>query len=281
MNRVLSTHLIVNHRLTIAWLIRALEAGIPAVEIFCARQHLDYRNKSQIAELGYWFRDSELKLHSIHSPMYTDEIWGRSGPDSVISVTERAKGRRIAAVDEIKRALDIAETIPFRYMVQHLGVSGEEFDEFAIDAAFSSLEELTIFAHQRGVEILLENIPNELSTAERLQHFLRVTHLDLNFVFDVGHANIGGGVESEFAIMKDRIRSLHIHDNDGTDDKHLFPFLAEGGTVDWPKTMDILRTRPDQYPLLLELKEVAEMEHPLDAVNEVYDKLERSSVEQS
>ncbi|MDQ6701078.1 MAG: sugar phosphate isomerase/epimerase, partial [Acidobacteriota bacterium] len=172
-------------------------------------------------------------------------------------------------------------TIPFRYMVQHLGVSGEEFDEFAIDAAFSSLEELSLFAHQRGVEILLENIPNELSTAERLQHFLRVTHLDLNFVFDVGHANIGGGVESEFAIMKDRIRSLHIHDNDGKDDKHLFPFLAEGGTVDWPKTMDMLRTRPDQYPLLLELKEVTEMEHPLDAVNEVYDKLERSSVEQS
>ena len=280
MNRVLSTHLIVNHRLTIAWLIRALQAGIPAVEIFCARQHLDYRNKSQIAELGYWFRDSELKLHSIHSPMYTDEIWGRSGPDSVISITERAKAKRIAAVDEIKRALDIAETIPFRYMVQHLGVSGEEFDDFAVEAAFSSLEELTIFAHQRGVEILIENIPNELSTAERLQHFLRVTHLDINFVFDVGHANIGGGVESEFAIMKDRIRSLHIHDNDGQEDKHLFPFLAEGGTVDWPKTMDMLRTRPDQYPLLLELKEVTEMEHPLDAVNEVYDRLERSSVEQ-
>lgn len=281
MNRVLSTHLIVNHRLTIAWLIRALQAGIPAVEIFCARQHLDYRNKSQTAELGYWFRDSELKLHSIHSPMYTDEIWGRSGPDSVISITERAKAKRIAAVDEIKRALDIAETIPFRYMVQHLGVSGEEFDEFAIEAAFSSLEELIIFAHQRGVEILLENIPNELSTADRLQHFLRVTHLDLNFVFDVGHANIGGGVESEFEIMKDRIRSLHIHDNDGQEDKHLFPFLSELGTVNWPKTMDTLRTRPDQYPLLLELKEVPDMEHPLDAVNEVYDRLERSSAEQS
>ena len=31
--------------------------------------------------------------------------------------------------DEIKRALDVAETIPFRYLIQHLGVSGEEFDE--------------------------------------------------------------------------------------------------------------------------------------------------------
>src|SRR5437868_15464150 len=75
MNQALSTHLFVSHRLTVALLSRIQQAGIPAVEIFCARQHLDYHNKEQIAELGHWFRDSELKLHSLHSPMYNDEIW--------------------------------------------------------------------------------------------------------------------------------------------------------------------------------------------------------------
>ena len=104
-------------------------AGIPAVEIFCARQHLDYRDKAQIAELGHWFRDSELKLHSLHSPMYTDDIWGRSGPHSVITITEPVKSKRLHMVDEIKRALEIAETIPFRYLIQHIGVSGEEYDD--------------------------------------------------------------------------------------------------------------------------------------------------------
>ena len=88
MNRALSTHLFVNHRLSIAWLNRVMQAGIPAVEIFCARQHLDYRNRAQVTELGHWFGDSELKLHSLHSPMYTDEIWGRSGPHSIITITE-------------------------------------------------------------------------------------------------------------------------------------------------------------------------------------------------
>ena len=274
MNRVLSTHVCVNHRLTVAWLNKAMQAGIPAVEIFCARQHLDYRNRSQVAELGHWFRDAELKLHSIHAPMYTDEIWGRSGPHAALNICHLTKATRMAAVDEIKRALDIAELVPFTYMVQHLGVGEEEFDERKIDAAFSSLEELMLFARHRGVEILLENIPNELSTAARLMSFIKLTHLDLNFVFDVGHANIGGGVESEFDIMKERIRSTHIHDNDGTSDSHLFPMVAEGGTIDWTKTMALLRSRPGQYPLLLELKEVAAMEHSLDAVNEVFDKLE-------
>jgi len=273
MNRVLSTHVCVNHRLTVAWLNKAMQAGIPAVEIFCARQHLDYRDRGQITELGHWFRDAELKLHSIHSPMYSDDIWGRSGPQAVITIAEPVKSKRMPMVDEIKRALDIAEIIPFRYMVQHLGVGEEEFDERKIEAAFSALEELMLFAAHRGVEILLENIPNQLSTAERLMYFIRTTHLDLNFVFDVGHAHIGGGVEPEFEIMKGRIRSTHIHDNDGDADKHLFP-LAEGGTVDWQKTMRLLRSRPDQYPLLLELREVEGMEHPLDKINEVFDKLE-------
>src|SRR5688572_26865828 len=98
MNHALSTHLFVNHRLTLAMLSKIEQAGISAVEIFGARQHLDYRNKAQVAELGHWFRDAKLKLHSLHSPMYNDEIWGRSGPHAVITITEQVKGRRIEMV---------------------------------------------------------------------------------------------------------------------------------------------------------------------------------------
>jgi sugar phosphate isomerase/epimerase len=275
MNHALSTHLFVNHRLTVAMLSRIQTAGIPAVEIFCARQHLDYRNKAQVAELGHWFRDSDLKLHSLHSPMYTDEIWGRSGPHTVVTITEPVKSQRLQWVDEIKRALETAEVVPFRYLIQHIGVTGEEFDMFKVDAAFSALEELSIFARQRGVEILLENIPNGLSSAEKLVQFEQLTHIGLNYVLDTGHANMNEGVEAAYKLMKDRIRSTHVHDNNGTDDKHLFPFLSEGGTVDWKNTMGLLRSREDRYPLLLELKEQPEyLAAPLDAVNEIFDKLE-------
>jgi sugar phosphate isomerase/epimerase len=273
MQRVLSTHLFVNHRLTVAMLNRIQQAGIPAVEIFCARQHLDYRNRAQLAELDHWFRDCELKLHAVHAPMYTDEIWGRSGPHAVITLTEPVKGRRLEMVDEIKRALEIAEIIPFRFLIQHIGVSGEEFEDRKLEAAFTALEELSLFARQRGVEILLENIPNALSTPERLVLFLEQTHLPLNFVLDVGHANLDEGVAAAFGTMKERIRSTHIHDNDGKSDKHLFPILAQGGTIDWRKTMDLLRSRPGQYPLVLELREAPEFPHALDAANRVFDRL--------
>ena len=272
MYHVLSTHLFVNHRLTVAQLDKIQRAEIPAVEIFCARQHLDYRDRAQINELGHWFRDSELKLHSVHAPMYTDEIWGRSGPHAVITITEPVKTKRLEMVDEIKRALEIAETIPFKYLVQHLGVSGEEFSERAVEAAFSALEEISLFARQRGVEVLLENIGNGLASGERLMVFRNLTHLDLNFVFDAGHAHLGEGVEAAFSVMKERIRSTHIHDNDGKTDQHLFPLLAAGGTIDWKSTMNLLRTRADQYPLLLELKEAPGLS--LASAVEVFDRLE-------
>lgn len=273
MQHVLSTHAFVNHRLSTVWLDRIWQAGIPAVEFFCAKQHLDYNNRAQVAELGHWFRESELKLHSVHSPMYTDDVWGRSGPNAVVNITEVSKPKRLAVVDEIKRAIEIAETIPFKYLVQHIGVFEEEYEDRKVDAAFSALEEISLFARQRGVDVLLENTPNAFSSAERLVYFLGTTHLKLDFCFDVGHAHMMEGIETAYTIMKSRIRSTHLHDNDGAKDLHQFP-LAEGGTIDWKNTMDLLRPGAGQYPLLLELHDTPDFLHSLPNIKEIFTGLE-------
>ncbi|MBC7925956.1 MAG: sugar phosphate isomerase/epimerase [Bryobacteraceae bacterium] len=275
MKHVLSTHLFVNHRLTTVWLDRIWSAGVAAVEIFCAKQHIDWRNTAQVGEFAHWFHDSDLTLHALHSPMYTDEVWGRSGPQSVVDITEPVKGRRIAQVDEVKRVLEIAESVPFRFLIQHLGTGGAEYDERRVDAGFSSLEELTVFARQRGVEILLENTPNGYSHAAALNLFNQQTHLNLNYCFDIGHANLfSGGVASEFGSMKTRIRSTHLHDNNGSEDQHLFPLLHQGGTIDWDAAGRLLGGRREQYPLLLELKEDPDRQHPLDAVRTIFERLD-------
>jgi sugar phosphate isomerase/epimerase len=274
MKHALSTHLFANHRLTTSLFEKIQRAGIEAVEIFCSRQHFDYTNRAQMMELSHWFKDSDLKLHSLHAPIYTDDVWGRSGPNSVITITEPVKSKRVLAVDEIKRAIEMAELVPFRYLIQHIGVNHEEYSDQAVEAAFSSLDELGVFARQLDVQILLENIPNALSSAERLVSFLGVTHLHLGFCFDIGHAHMNEGIETAFGIMKDRIRSTHLHDNNGTDDKHIWPLVGEGGTIDWPRAMELLRSREDQYPLLLELKEVPGIKHPVDDAAEIFDRLE-------
>jgi sugar phosphate isomerase/epimerase len=217
-----------------------------------------------------------LQLHALHAPVYSDDAGGKTGPQANINIAERTKAKRIQHVDEVKRTLEIAESLPFRYLIQHVGMPGEEFDLHKIDAAFSSLEEISVFARNRGVEILLENTSNGLSNAEKLGIFFDMTHMDLNVCFDTGHAHLTGNPEAEFRSLKPRIRSTHVHDNNGSDDAHLFP--GAGGTLDWRGTMQLLRSAPGQYPLLLELGEPPEtqrpMEQTLDAVNLVFEQLE-------
>src|SRR2546427_3521865 len=40
-----------------------------------------------------------------------------------LSISDPERIRRLDAVDEVKRALDLAELVPFRYLVQHVGSS--------------------------------------------------------------------------------------------------------------------------------------------------------------
>lgn len=70
--------------------------------------------------------------------MYNDDVNGRSGPQAVVNIADRVKAKRIATCDEIKHALEIAEQVPFRYLVQHLGSPTDDYDDAKLDAAFST-----------------------------------------------------------------------------------------------------------------------------------------------
>jgi len=99
--------------------------------------------------------------------------------------------------------------------------------------------------------------------------------LNLNVCLDVGHAHMNEGVETAYRLLKSRIRSTHVHDNNGKEDLHLFPTLASGqGTIDWRRAMHLLRSQDDHYPLLLELHEVPDMGPPFDTLRKLFDQLE-------
>ena len=252
MLKAISTHVYVRERLHSGLLDNLLHAGAETIEIFAARGHVDYVNRrSHIKEIGDWFKDKSIPLNSIHSPMYSDFEWGRQGtpPINIAAVDKRA---RIEAMDEIKRAIEIAEHIRFRFLVQHVGVSGEDWDPKKAEAAMTSIEHLKAFAKPLGVTVLLENIPNELSTPERLVELIQGAHFDdVGICFDVGHAHIMGGVAQAFDLVKPLIRSTHVHDNAGMNDDHLWP---GDGTINWEETMNLLRSAPQAPPLMLEIK---------------------------
>jgi len=271
MQRAVSTYIYVKERLHPGLLDGLLRSGAQAIEIFAARQHVDYANRKQhVREIADWFRTSGVSLNSVHAPLFGDYEWGRAGSPPV-NVASLDRAGRVEAMDEIKRALEIAEQIPFRFLIQHLGTPNESFDERKFEAAMTSVEHLRAFAKPLGVRILIENIPNELSTPEKLVEFIQAAHFeDVGICFDFGHAHIMSNVAEAFEIAKPHFRSTHVHDNAKDRDSHLWP---GEGTIQWREAMELLRSAPHTPPLLLEI-EPDEKVNPLEKIQTTFDKLE-------
>jgi sugar phosphate isomerase/epimerase len=251
MQPVLSTYLFVNRKLSAALVGEVARANVSAIELFCSRGHFDYHSTDDARELASWLSGNNLALHSIHAPTTRDSYPRReSGTPLLISDPERI--RRQEAVDEMKRALDLVECVSFRYCVLHVARHRDEPDQRRWDAAFSSLELLSLFAKQRGVTIALENTPGDMATPANLKNFLEQTRLtNVKLCFDIGHAHLDGGVVPSLEVIRDLIVTTHIHDNRGERDDHLPPYE---GTIDWNSALVAM---PNNVPFVFELKEPA------------------------
>jgi len=268
MLRVLSTHLFLNHRLHPGLLEFAARSGAEAVEIFAARQHFDYARREDVVELAGWFRSNPLQPFSMHAPMFPDREMGRAGAPAV-NVLHPEKSRRIDAMDEIKRALEAAELIPFTNLIMHLGERTDGWSQRSIEYAQTALEHLGAFARPLGVRLLVENLTSEPTTPEHLMTILESGHLDnVGICLDLGHAHITVGIPEAMATLKPRIASLHVHDNKGTKDEHLWP---GDGTIQWPATVDALKKLPTPPAAVLEIHQSLGAETP-----EVSERIEKS-----
>jgi sugar phosphate isomerase/epimerase len=270
MERILSTYRFINQKLAATELGAIAQAGFKTVEVYCRAGHFNYRNAQAVRELGDALGGYGLALHALHSPAERDGS-ARNDGGIPISISDTERIRRFDAVDEIKRALEVAESIPCKFLVQHLGYGRQSGDQRKYDAAFTSLEHLVVFAKARGVTIALENTPDELGAPSSLQHFITDTHLhDLKLCFDIGHAHMEEGVEASFDAMRDRIVTAHIHDNHGEKDEHLLPYT---GTIDWKAALGGI-AGAGAIPLVLELKDQGAAGPSLDDIRATCHKLE-------
>jgi sugar phosphate isomerase/epimerase len=282
MQRLLSTYLFISRKLTRELFSQIAGTGFQGLEIFCSRSHFDYTSKAEIREIAHALDDNHLQLVSLHAPTSRDLSATREGGQP-LSICEIERVRRIEAMDELKRAIDVAEELPFSRMTFHMGGPRETSDLRRRDAAFSSLEHLILHARHLGVTICVENTTSEMGAPSYLRSFVDETRLaGLRFNFDIGHANLADGPQENriadgFAPLKELVVGVHIHDNHGEKDEHLPPY---DGTIDWPAAVELLKTAPEaNLSLTLELKERIGPEAPstkqqLEAARKSLDRLE-------
>jgi sugar phosphate isomerase/epimerase len=277
----LSTHIFFDQRLHPGHLDTLLAAGARTIEVFAARHHFDYESTQAVREVATWFRSNDVRP-VLHQPIYLPDRgraalsgetqqWSRHVAPN-LDLISRDKGHRIAAMDEVKRALECAEQIPFVAGVLHLGLKSSRWDEAALENSLTAIEHLKAFAGPLGLQLLLENLINEVTTPEHLVCILRTGHFDkLGVCLDLGHLHLmqplepaaDSGVGQALEILGPRVAQLHVNDNrgafapssplsDSTDmkDEHLWP---GEGAMNWNAIGEVLMGLPDTVPAVLEI----------------------------
>lgn len=152
-------------------------------------------------------------------------------------------------------ALEFAYDIGADYVVFHPGiyegtiVTREELKKLA----FEYLLEYSRRALILGIKIAFENVGfhvQSLYTMEEFCGLLDQMPPEIGYVVDLGHAHINGwDLEKVLERVKEKLISIHIHDNDGRLDLHQAIYQ---GTIDWKKVFAFFPSLGEDVHYILE-----------------------------
>ena len=145
-------------------------------------------------------------------------------------------------MDKMKRAVLATEAIGSKYMVIHpimpFGTAdiqdGKEKETFEMNISF--MTELATYAGEHGVTVCIENMPMlgfSIARPAKILELVLAVGLDSFMIcLDTGHVSVFDDLSPSEEILRlgKYLKVLHIHDNLGDKDAHLFPTL---GRVNW------------------------------------------------
>jgi sugar phosphate isomerase/epimerase len=270
-----SSHLYHGLRLSREHLSEISAHGFETIEVFATRTHFDYHNPSAVADLQQWLAEAGLELHGVHAPIGESFTAGRWGPR--LNLASPDADARARAVDESERALQIARRIPFRVLVAHLGLPRNEQAQPGAsnrDAARRSIDHLQRLAQPLGVQVAVEVIPNELSRAASIVHFVEevLETPGAGICLDFGHAHMDGDVVDAIETVSEHLVTTHVHDNRGRSDDHLVPF---DGTIDWPGALTAVQKIGYDGTLVLEIAAQGSAKDTLQRAKKARERMER------
>ena len=137
---------------------------------------------------------------------------------------------RAVRFDLMSKAIRGTAYLASPYMIIHqlmpFGNNSPESPEVVHEINLDFMYRLAEYGKEWGVVVCLENMPFKrlpLATPAEVANFVRtINHPNLKVCLDTGHALIRGVSPAEAVRITgtDLLRTLHIHDNDGTRDAH-------------------------------------------------------------
>ncbi len=145
------------------------------------------------------------------------------------------------------RSIEVCGALGIPNIVVHAGMLPgiAKTESFRMNRAF--FEQLFPAMEKTGVCVLCENSTKvnmgdmyfTNSGADMLDFISYVGHPLFHACWDTGHANAEGSQYEEIVTLGKDLYAVHIHDNRGSQDEHLIPFL---GTINMDEVMQALLT---------------------------------------
>jgi len=208
------------------FLRRIAEAGFSHVH-WCHQWNTDFLySQPEIGQIRRWFDEFGLQLLDLHASEGVEKKW--------MSVLEY---ERLAGVELVTNRIDMAASLGSDVIIMHVHSGRKDAQERGLSDAQlrRSLDALAPHAGKQNVRIAIEN-----GLFEVIRPLLSDYPADfLGLCYDSGHGNFArrkSGLD-ELESIKDRLISVHLHDNDGKEDQHN-PIFS--GTVDWPRLARIM-----------------------------------------
>ena len=230
-------------------------------------------SKAEMYQIREWMEKYGLKAKSLHASNGSNCGDAKQKGHYRKDYTSEMESNRIAGRELIENRVELAHIIGATEIVLHMYLPFLDFQnkpeskEVFYRQVLRSLDELEPFCKERNVRICIENLfeaPGELQLEQFDLLFARYPKEFLGFCLDTGHANLVWGdsfIEVLAERYKDRLFSIHMHDNKGWGDEpgcgdaHRLP---GEGNIDWKRLMGVLRTSVYELPWILEVKKPAE-----------------------
>jgi sugar phosphate isomerase/epimerase len=190
-----------------------------------------------------------MKIHSAHG------CWGGQSIKAQRVDLGHADPRTWAeSLEDLRRCIDWLEAAGGTCLVVHPGgLSDLEDTPRRRDALVRGLSTLGVDAAGSGVTICVENMPPGVHPGSRMLDLReivdQINRPEVALALDTGHARISNSAPSETLAAGERLRTTHVHDNDGRQDVHLPPGL---GTIDWDGWVEALDAIDYRGPIVLE-----------------------------
>lgn len=203
------------------------DAGIEYVEVVLHRLVREYPESewySRAFELRERLDRYGIKVWSCHLPF--GKTWD-------ISVLDPVKNEKYVAA--LEKMIDLAGIFnPQRLILHPASKPLPEEDRFKREAAAANaICRLSIAAGKIGAVLCVENMPNSIGRTAEEMHRLVDGAPEVMVCLDVNHLLDHESPTAFWKGIGDRIKTVHVSDNDGVDERHWCPG-AEKGVIDWP-----------------------------------------------